>query len=772
MSKYIDTPAIIQVIGSVFKDPSLLDDNRYSFNETDFPERFHKVLFGTIYNLHILGAKKIDINAIEDYLAQRPKSYAIYKTNKGHEYLQEILDKNMITAFDYYYNRVKKMSLFRAYSEIGLDLSWIYDIDNIFDAQKKQEQEDFIDNHSLVELADMIDNKISSIKNGILDNVNHKSMQAGDGIFDLLTKLKEEPAIGYPLYGPLINAVTRGARLKKFYLRSAPTGVGKAIPNDTKIPTPQGWRRVDEIKVGDYLFGDDGEPVRVKQVFPQPKKKEIYQVIFSDGRVANCCGEHLWEYQYKGHSKWESRVETTKQIIQRSEGSFTQPSGGFKYRIKVNQPVKYPERNFSISPYVMGLLLGDGSFRYTNNNKELSFSSQDEELPKAIAQYFQCSYKKSSEHNYNYTFGEKGHNLWVEDILKDYPALWNAKSETKFIPIDFLMGSVEQRLDLLKGLLDTDGSIDTKGRVTYTTVSPQMRDGIIELCHSLGFLTSYSVDKRDYKYTTGECYTIHIQCAKEKKPMLFSLTRKVQIATAYAASRKRAEGKDYIAITDIQPIGRYTDMTCFTVDNDSHLFLMNDFIVTHNTRSMIADACNFACNKIYKDGKWVPNGTKEPTLYITTEQEKDEIQTMMMAFLADVDEDHIVRHEYDMGEEKRVYEAANIIADSPIYIVTLPNFTMKDIENSIKAEIREHNVKYICHDYIHSSMAILGEISSQSGVKGLREDNILFMISTRLKDICNEYGVFIISSTQLNGNYQDAKVYDQNLLRGRLTVVP
>lgn len=411
MSKYIDTSAIIQVIGSVFKDPSLLDDNRYSFNETDFPERFHKVLFGTIYNLHILGAKKIDINAIEDYLAQRPKSYAIYKTNKGHEYLQEILDKNMIAAFDYYYNRVKKMSLFRAYSEIGLDLSWIYDIDNIFDAQKKQEQEDFIDNHSLVELADMIDNKISSIKNGILDNVNHKSMQAGDGIFDLLTKLKEEPAIGYPLYGPLINAVTRGARLKKFYLRSAPTGVGK-------------------------------------------------------------------------------------------------------------------------------------------------------------------------------------------------------------------------------------------------------------------------------------------------------------------------------------------------------------------TRSMIADACNFACNKIYKDGKWVPNGTKEPTLYITTEQEKDEIQTMMMAFLADVDEDHIVRYEYDMGEEKRVYEAANIIADSPIYIVTLPNFTMKDIENSIKAEIREHNVKYICHDYIHSSMAILGEISSQSGVKGLREDNILFMISTRLKDICNEYGVFIISSTQLNGDYRDAKVYDQNLLRG------
>ena len=411
MSKYVDISAIIQVIGSVFKNPSLLDDDRYNFKENDFPEKFHKTLFGTIYNLHILGAKKIDINAIEDYLVQRPKAYAVYTTNKGHEYLQEIVGKNMAEAFDYYYNRMKKMTLFRAYDELGLNLSWIYDVDNIFDTNKKQEQEDFIDNHSLLELADLIDDKITRVKEFALDGTNRKSCQAGQGIFDLLTKLKEEPAIGYPLYGPLINAVTRGARLKKFYLRSAPTGVGK-------------------------------------------------------------------------------------------------------------------------------------------------------------------------------------------------------------------------------------------------------------------------------------------------------------------------------------------------------------------TRSMIADACNFACNMIYKDGKWTANGTKEPTLYITTEQELEEIQTMMMAFLADVDEDHIVRSDYNVGEEQRVYEAAKIIADSPLHIVTLPNFTMKDIENSIKGEIREHGVKYVCHDYIHSSMSILGEISAKAGIKGLREDNVLFMISTRLKDICNEYGVFIISSTQLNGDYQDAKVYDQNLLRG------
>ena len=94
-SKFVDTAAIIQVIGAVFKNPALLDDERYFFNEQDFPEKFHKILFGSIFNLHQLGVESVTIDTIEDYLEQRPNSFAIYKTNKGREYLQEISDKNV-----------------------------------------------------------------------------------------------------------------------------------------------------------------------------------------------------------------------------------------------------------------------------------------------------------------------------------------------------------------------------------------------------------------------------------------------------------------------------------------------------------------------------------------------------------------------------------------------------------------------------------------------------------------------------------------------------
>ena len=107
-----------------------------------------------------------------------------------------------------------------------------------------------------------------------------------------------------------------------------------------------------------------------------------------------------------------------------------------------------------------------------------------------------------------------------------------------------------------------------------------------------------------------------------------------------------------------------------------------------------------------------------------------------------------------------------ILKNSPLYIVELPDFSLQDIEDIIKKNIREHEVKFVFHDYIHTSIKILEEITRRSGGVKLREDNILFMLSTRLKDICNQYGVFILSSTQLNADYQVSETPDQNLLRG------
>lgn len=139
---------------------------------------------------------------------------------------------------------------------------------------------------------------------------------------------------------------------------------------------------------------------------------------------------------------------------------------------------------------------------------------------------------------------------------------------------------------------------------------------------------------------------------------------------------------------------------------------------------------------------------------------------MMLAFLSGVNEEHIINGRYEGNEDDRVLEAAKILSESKIYIDELPDFSLQDIENHIKKNIREHDIQYVFQDYIHTSMKILEEITRRSGGVRLREDNILFMLSNKLKDLCNQYGIFIMSATQLNGDYVDAETPDQNLLRG------
>ena len=159
----MDSAATVNVIGCIYNNPSLIDNENYNFAEYDFPEDFHRIVFGAIYNLYQTGVKQITISAVEDYLSQRPKKLAVYKANKGDEYLEQVSAAVELSTFDYYYKRLKKMTLFREYQAIGMDLKWLYDNDNILDPKKKQTQEDFIDNHSLEELADIIDNKISEV---------------------------------------------------------------------------------------------------------------------------------------------------------------------------------------------------------------------------------------------------------------------------------------------------------------------------------------------------------------------------------------------------------------------------------------------------------------------------------------------------------------------------------------------------------------------------------------------------------------------------------
>lgn len=651
-SKYNDIAAVIQVIGCVYNYPELLENtDQYIIVDDDFDNEFHRVVFGTLYKLYELGANKITIENVVDFLSTRPEYQAIYKANKGDEWLAQASKNANLESFDYYYGRLKKMSLLRAFEKYGVDVTPLYDPDNILDKDKKQKQEMWLDETSLQGIADEIDKRIEEIKIRYVDESYGQAMQAADGIDDLVESLKKNPEVGVPLYGPLINTVTRGARLGKFYLRSAPTGIGKAIPNYTIIPTPNGDRRVDEIKVGDYLFGQNGKPTKVLAIYPQAETKEVWKITFDNNTSAECCGQHLWEYRIGE----EYRVEDTETMYRQSLNTNS------PLYIKSNDPVEFSEQQYDLSPYALGM------------------------------------------------------------VLFDYHT----------IPTPYLHGSVAQRSELLQGLLKTHDELGAERQISLVGLGPQVREDVIYLCRSLGFTVNYIDDNY-----------IHIKRKKE------------------------------VMITGIEQTTKKVSMTCFTVDNPAHLFLMNDFIVTHNTRTMIADACYIACDQIFdiELGAWLKNGIKQPTLFIGTEQDMSEIQTMMLAFLSGVNEEHILNGNYASGEESRIRMAQKVLKQAPLYVELLPDFSLQDIENTIKKNLREREVKYVFFDYIHTSMKILEEITRRSGGVRLREDNILFMLSTRLKDICTQYGVFIESATQLNGQVAEADTPDQNLLRGAKSI--
>lgn len=310
-SKYVDNTAIMQVIGNVFENPALLDfSERYTITDADFPDQFHKIIFGTIFKLYELGAKKITLANIEDFLATRPKSEAIFKAQKGEEWLVKVVSNISQDSFDYYYQRLKKFSLLRAYDNFGIDVSEIYDVDNIFDTKKKQAQEDAFDNMTLTEIADLIDSKIDGIRAQYVDDCYEEAEQAGDGIFDLIDKFKLHPEVGVPMFGPLINTVTKGARLRKFYLRSAPTGVGKTrsmIADACYI----GCNRIY-----DELFGwiKTGAAQPVLYITTEQDKEEVQTMMLAF--LSNVNEDHIINGYYEGNE--EERVKEAAKILSES----------------------------------------------------------------------------------------------------------------------------------------------------------------------------------------------------------------------------------------------------------------------------------------------------------------------------------------------------------------------------------------------------------------------------------------------------------------------
>lgn len=228
MSKTLyDNNSTMYVLGMLLRQPDLIHENKYILSTNDF-EGIRQIIFGAIWNLTLEGVQKVTPQDIDIYLKQSPTVYKDYNDNSGYQYLLKLneLDSSFdISQFEYYYERVKKFTILRDLQKIGIDTSDFYDPE--VDFTKIDNENIKLNDTPVGEIFNRLRERIVGIEDKHINKDNTKIRQAGEGIFDLLDELKEQPEIGAQLDGDILNYTSRGARLGKFYLYSAPTGHGK-----------------------------------------------------------------------------------------------------------------------------------------------------------------------------------------------------------------------------------------------------------------------------------------------------------------------------------------------------------------------------------------------------------------------------------------------------------------------------------------------------------------------------------------------------------------
>ena len=329
-----------------------------------------------------------------------------------------------------------------------------------------------------------------------------------------------------------------------------------------------------DIKVGDTVVSGTGNNAKVLGVYPQGKKP-IYEITFDDGSKCRCSDEHLWTVQTRN-----DRLNGSYRTIELSEmlGKLrTNKDNRKNYSINYIGKIDFPEKELKLHPYVMGAFLGNGCF------SKMTYSTQDEENVEFINSLLPDGYSLKYKDRYDYTIsghysvrGSINYSRIVE-ILTEY-GLKDRHSYDKFIPKDYLYSSYEDRLWLLRGLLDTDGYA-TNSIIEYTTVSPQLAEDVIELVHSLGGYASVRKKKTHYrkngdKVKCRDAYRVIIQFAKGNKDV-FKLSRKAE-----KYNPKREVIKRFI--DKVKYIGE-EECQCIYIDDPSHLYITDNYIITHNT---------------------------------------------------------------------------------------------------------------------------------------------------------------------------------------------
>lgn len=406
-------------------------------------------------------------------------------------------------------------------------------------------------------------------------------------------------AIGYPKFDKLITW-----RKGEFTTITGVPQSGKALAIDTPIPTPSGWTTMGDLRVGDSVFDEKGNICKVLKATEIMHNRECFKVSFSDGSKIICDAEHNWltrddkarrsmrlaakrkivnkgKLKLRGtdqsHLRSYPSVKTTSEI---SESIYAEKGNRFNHSIAVTLPLQTENISLPIPPYTLGAWLGDGT------SAGGGFTYGDSEIIDNI----RLDAFEVSKQARVYGYGIK--KLTLRDV---------GLLDNKHIPSFYLRASIEQRIELLKGLMDTDGTIGLNRQCEFTSINKALAEGVFDLLCSLGILPT--IRKSRAKLMGKDCRAKYRVMFTANIPV-FKLTRKLKIQEAN--SLKTSGRLKWRQITGCKRVDS-VPVKCIMVSSKSHLFLCGKTMIpTHNSNFIDQIMIRLAARHGWKFGVFSP----------------------------------------------------------------------------------------------------------------------------------------------------------------------
>jgi len=676
------------ILGALFMEPSILPRIQTRISAEDFYRESHSEIFSAMERLH-KASDPIDAVTVSTEL---DKSGKLEKTG-GVDYLAVIIQGASSSAgWKYYAEEIKDNSIRRK-----LITSFLEAYHNLF---SKIPTNDILSEtkHSIVEIESSDDDiqtvHISKIVPLVLESI----------------ETKNERGIPSGFYG--LDKVTMGWQGGDLIIIAGRPGMGKGQPVNEPVLTDSGWKTIGDLNIGDKVFSMGGNQTKVSAI-QNKGTRDCYKFTFNDGVSTIVDLDHLWIVKHRNQGK-EWFVKSTYDLIE-YQCKFDKH---WRIYIPLTKPIQFSPRIIPIKPYLLGALLGDGYLHESVNSKngwmvrKVQLTTNDPEMLKYLG-------IESREVKYSkYGYSIKGLCGQLVEL-----GLIGKRSWEKFIPQQYLINSVKVRLGVLKGLMDTDGSIDTNGTIEFTSTSKQLASDVQFIVHSLGGKATIHKHKSSYR-KGGK----RILCRDKYRVRInmqicpFKLERK----------RERFKIKNCNRVVrSIEKIGK-TECVCIGVEDLSGSYITKDFIVTHN--SVFAKDC--------------AEHSGVPTLYFSLEMSKEQLVKRQLSGISGVNHDCLRSGKLESNEWADIIDASDKLIEMPIFYNDNGKMTIGKICAISETYKMTKGLGLVIVDYLQLI---------RSDVRGSVREQEVAAISRDLKGLARELGIPVIALAQLNRGCESRK---------------